>query len=141
MKFIKFLFSTIIIIGIVIFGVFYFGTSIASENVVDSVYTELENNGQIEELKRVVSTDPDVQKFIEEGANIDESNLPFTTKEQAVRALIPKFGLSEIQRIKEKAEKGMSADEQLALLVSIEEKLTPEEISALKLIIYKELHK
>lgn len=141
MKIIKFLLTTIVLIGCLGYGVYYFGTAYASEKVMDVVSTELDNNGQLEEVKEFVNNDPDIQKFIAEGATIDESNLPFTTKEEAVRKLVPKFGLSELQEIQTKAQQGMSANEQQALLAEIEQKLTPDEIAALKLVIYKELNK
>ena len=141
MKVIRFLLVTVILIGGIGYGVYYFGSAYASEKVMDAVYSEVESSGQLEEVKGFVAQDPEIKKLIEEGATVDESKLPFTTKEQAVRALIPKFGLSEIQQIQQKAQNGMTTSEQQELLSTIEEKLTAEEISALKFVIYKELNK
>ena len=123
MRFLKFLFASIIIIGGIGYGVYYFGTNIASEKVMDVVTTELENSGQLEDIKDVVNNDPELRKFIEDGANADESNLPFTTKEQATRALIQKVGISELQSIQSRAQNGMSNDEVQALLKELEGKL------------------
>lgn len=141
MKFIKFLLTTVIVIGCLGYGIYYFGTAYASEKVMDAVSTKLEDSGQLEEVNQFVNSDPEIQKFIAEGATVDESTLPFTTKEEALRTLVPKFGLSEIQRMQTQAQQGLSASEQQEMISTIEAKLTAEEISALKLVIYKELNK
>ncbi|MBE1554718.1 hypothetical protein [Sporosarcina limicola] len=141
MKLLKFLFVTVLILCGAGYGVFYFGTNIASEKIMDAVTVELENSGQLKEIKQMVKNDPELKRFIEEGSTIDQKNLPFTTKEQATRALIGKIGLSEIQDIQAKAQKGMSNDEIQELLKDIEGKLTEEEILALKVIAYKEFLK
>lgn len=141
MKVLRFLLVSVLIIGGIGYGVYYFGATYASEKVMDAVFNEIESSGQLEEVKEFVAKDPEIKKLIQEGATVDENKLPFTTKEQAVRALIPKFGLSEIQQMQQKAQNGMTASEQQALLATIEDKLTAEEISALKFVIYKELNK
>jgi len=132
---------TIIIVAGIGYGVYYFGTATASEKVMEAVTTELENSGQLEEVKQVVNSDPQLKQFMEEGANADESTLPFTTKEQATRILIQKVGISELQSIQSKAQQGMSNDDVQALVKELEGKLTEEEILALKVIAYKELNK
>jgi len=141
LKALKFLFVTIIIVAGIGYGVYYFGTATASEKVMEAVTTELENSGQLEEVKQVVNSDPQLKQFMEEGANADESTLPFTTKEQATRILIQKVGISELQSIQSKAQQGMSNDDVQALVKELEGKLTEEEILALKVIAYKELNK
>jgi len=141
MKALKFLFVTIIIVAGIGYGVYYYGTAIASEKVMEAVTTELESSGQLEDVKQAVNSDSQLKQFIEEGANADESTLPFTTKEQATRVLIQKVGISELQSIQSKAKQGMSNDDVQALVKELEGKLTDEEILALKVIAYKELNK
>jgi len=141
MKALKILFATIIIVAGIGYGVYYFGTSIASEKVMEAVTTELESSGQLEDVKQIVNSDPQLKQFMEEAANADESTLPFTTKEQATRVLIQKVGISELQSIQSKAKQGMSNDDVQALVKEFEGKLTDEEILALKVIAYKELNK
>lgn len=141
MKVLRFLLVSVLIIGGIGYGVYYFGSAYASEKVMDAVFNKVESSGQLEEVKEFVAKDSEIKKLIQEGATVDENKLPFTTKEQAVRTLIPKFGLSEIQQMQQQAQNGMTASEQQALLATIEEKLTAEEISALKFVIYKELNK
>lgn len=128
----------ILIIGLG-YGIYYFGTNIASEKVMDAISEELENSGQINEIKRIVNNDPELMGFIEDAVDVDESNLPFHTKEQAMRAIIGKVGIGELQTIQANFENGMSNDEKLVLLQELEGKLTEDEILALKVIAYKEL--
>ena len=141
MKFLKFLLTTVVIVGCIGYGIYYFGTNIASEHVMDAVSAELESSGQLEEIKQFINNDPELKQFVEEGANVDVSKLPFTTKEQATRALIKKIGIGELQNIQAKVQQGMSNNEIQKLLKEIEGKLTDEEIVALKVIAFKELNK
>ena len=141
MKLLKILFLIVLIIGGAGYGIYYVGTNIASEKIMNVVTTELENSGQINEIKQMVTNDPELKRFIEEGANVEKSNLPFTTKEQATRVLIKKIGFSELQDIQSNAKKGMTNEEIQKLLKDIEGKLTDEEILALKVIAYKEFLK
>ncbi len=121
------------------FAIFHFGTKFIADQVMDHVSAELENNGQLEEIKSAVQNDPQLMAFIEEGKNADSSKLPFKTKEQAVRALVKKFNVSEIQELQSKAQSGLTAAEQQSLLNDLQSKLTDEELLALKMIAYKEL--
>ena len=141
MKLLKILLLIVLIIGGAGYGIYYVGTNIASDKIMNVVTAELENSGQINEIKKIVADDPELMRFIEEGANIEESNLPFTTKEQATRVLIKRIGFSELQAIQSNAQKGMTNDEIQELLKDIEGKLTEEEILALKVIAYKEFLK
>lgn len=141
MKRLKILFIACLLLGGIGFGVYYFGTNIASDKVLAVITDQLESSGQIEELKKQIEKDPELTKFVEEGANVDESHLPFTTKEQATRALVSKFSVSEISDIQAKVEGGLTPEVQQELLRKVESKLTEEEILALKVIAYKELNR
>ncbi|MFB6466727.1 hypothetical protein ACE38V_07835 [Cytobacillus sp. Hz8] len=139
MKFLKYLFILIIVLGILGYGIYYFGTNIASEKVMSIVSTELEDSGQKEELKQTIEKDPELKAFIEDADNVDESKLPFTTKEEATRVLVKKLGISEIKDIQTKVQKGTISKKEV--YQEIKGKLTDDEIQALKLIAYKELYK
>lgn len=106
---------------------------------MEQVAVELNDSGQLESIKQEVNNDPQLKAFIEEGKNVDSSTLPFQTKEQAVRVLVKKFNVSELQELQSKAQSGLTAAEKQQLLNDIEGKLTPEEILALKVLAYKEL--
>ena len=138
MKLLKILILLLLIIGGVGYGVYYVGTNIASDKVMNVVTAELENSGQLNEIKKMVAEDPELMRIIEEGSNVENSDLPFTTKEQATRVLIKKIGFSELQVIQSNAQRGMSNEEVQELLMDLEGKFTEEEILALKVIAYKE---
>lgn len=140
MRFLKGLFILMLLIGGIGYGIYYFGTNKISENVADSIYGELENTGQLDEIKQIVNNDPQVQQFIAEG-NIGTSNLPYKTKEQATRAIIQKVGIGELQNMQAKYQNGISANEINEILSSLEGKFTAEEMLALKVIAYEELNK
>ncbi|WP_216667767.1 hypothetical protein [Sporosarcina jiandibaonis] len=140
MKFIKGLITLLLLIGGTAYGIYYFGTNKISENVADSVYNELENTGQLDEIRQVINNDPDIKQFIAEG-NVDTSNLPYQTKEQATRAIIQKVGIGELQNMQSKYQNGISSHDIDDILSSLEGKFTQEEILALKVIAYEELNK
>lgn len=140
-KIIKALLIIIIIFGAAGYGVFYFGTNIASEKIVDAVSTNFENNGQLDEVKEILNNDPDIQQYVEENAFSKENNLPFTTKEQATRVIIQKVGITKLQDIQSKVQNGITNNEVEELLQDIKGKLSEEELVALKVIAYKELNK
>lgn len=131
----------VIILGGIVYGVYYFGTNALSENVMDTVYDELENSGQLDEIKQFVNNDPDLKQFIAEGKDVDKSNLPYKTKEQATRAVIQKIGIGELQNMQAKYQNGISVNEINDLLNSLEGEFTSEEILALKVIAYEELNR
>ncbi|WP_042352563.1 hypothetical protein [Bacillus massiliigorillae] len=139
MKFIKVLAVIVIVLAGIGYGVYYFGTNMASEKVMDAVSKELENSGQIEAVKKEIEKDPDLKKMVKEGANVDESKLPFTTKEEATRVLVRKVGISKLNNIKEQVQNGTASKEEI--MNQVQDKLTDEEILALKVLAYKELNK
>ena len=139
LKFLKVLFGTVITIAVVAFLVYHFGTKFIADKVMEQVSVELSDSGQLENIKQEIKNDPQLLAFIEEGKNIDSSTLPFETKEQAVKVLIKKFNVSELQELQSKAQSGLTAAEQQQLLQDIENKLTDEELLALKVLAYKEL--
>lgn len=138
MKFIKFLVITIILLGAIGYAVYYFGTNIASEKIMETVTTELENSGEIEEIKKTIENDPELKTYLEEAKTAKPEELPFATKEEATRTLISKVGISELNDIRVKVQEGSMSKEEV--LENIEGKLTEEEILALKVIAYKELY-
>lgn len=139
MRFIKFLLIIVIFLGIIGYGVYHFGMKYASDKVVDTISTELEQSGQMDEIKNTIESDPQLKSFMEEAKTADNSKLPFTTKEEATKVLIQKVGISELNNIRVKVQDGSMTKEQV--IQEMEGKLTDEEIMALKVIVYKELYK
>lgn len=138
MKFLKFMLITVIILVGLGYGAYYFGTNIASDKLMEVLTTELENSGEIENIKKTIESDPELKAFLEDAASVDESTLPVTTKEEATRMLVKKVGISGLKDIQSKVEQGEITKEEL--LNEMEAKLTEEEITALKVIAYKELY-
>ncbi|MEH7386566.1 hypothetical protein V7147_14325 [Bacillus sp. JJ1521] len=138
MRFMRFALMTILVLAILGYGVYYFGTNMASEKLMDAVSSELENSGEMENIKQTIENDPELQVYLEEVESVDESTLPFTTKEEATRVLVKKVGLTGIQDIQSKFQQGQLTNEELIQV--IEGKLTEEELTALKVIAYKELY-
>lgn len=141
MRAIKILLSIAVILVVIGFGVYHFGTKFIADEVMGQVAAELESNGQMEAIRQEVQNDPELRAFIEEGKNVDSSKLPFQTKEEATRVLMKKFDLNELNQLQIQARQGMTAEEQQALLNKIESRLTDEEMLALKALAYKELFK
>ncbi|WP_096272611.1 hypothetical protein [Paucisalibacillus globulus] len=138
MKFIKWLLIIIILLGGLGYGVYHFGTKIASDKIMEALVTELENSGEMENIKRAIENDPELQAFINGAASVDESTLPFTTKEEATKVIVKKFGISGIKDLQSRVKEGQVSKEEI--LQEVAGKLTEEEITALKVIAYKELY-
>ncbi|MDF1508049.1 hypothetical protein PZE06_07615 [Robertmurraya sp. DFI.2.37] len=138
MKLIKYLLIPLVLLGIAGFAVYYVGTNIASEKLMDAVTTELENSGEIDNIKEMIEGDPELKSFIEEASTADANELPFTTKEEATRVLVNKVGLTNLNEIRVKVQDGSASKEEI--LQEVESKLSEEEILALKVIAYKELY-
>lgn len=139
MRFLKVLIVIVIVLVGIGYGVYYFGTNMASDKVMDTVSKELEKSGQIDAVKKEIEEDPDLQRIVNEGANVDDSKLPFNTKEEATRVLVKKVGISELNNIKNQVQNGTASKEEI--INKVQDKLTDEEILALKVIAYKELNK
>lgn len=141
LKAFKLLIGTVVILALIAFGVYHFGTKFIADEVMGQVAAELDASGELDNLKKEIEKNPELRKFIEEGKNADSSKLPFRTKEEATRVLLKKFDLAEINDIQIKLRQGMTATEQQELLEKIQGRLTEEEMLALKALAYKELFK
>jgi len=137
MKVLKILLVVFLILAGLGYGLYYFGTNVASDKIMEVVSAELESSGELDAIKELVANDSELQQFIEEGAMIDSSNLPFQSKEEAIRAIVKKLGVSELQNIASEVQAGTMSTEELMSIA--ESNLTEKEIQALKVIAYKEL--
>ncbi len=135
----KKLFVAILVLGAIGYGVYYFGTNVASEKLVDSASTELEDSGQINDVKAYIESDPELTAMVEEAESADESTLPFTTKGEATRVLIKKVGVTKLRDLQSDVQNGTASKEEVLQVLS--EKLTKEEMLALQVIAYKEIYK
>lgn len=138
MKVIKFIILAIILPCVIGYAIYYFGTDMASDKLVDAVTEELETSGQMNDLKGAIESDPELLSFVEEAKAADSSQLPFTTKEEATRVLIKKIGITELNEIRKTVQDGSASKAEI--LQDVQSKLTEEEIMALKVIAYKEIY-
>ncbi|HSO58115.1 MAG TPA: hypothetical protein VLQ66_07755, partial [Paenisporosarcina sp.] len=134
----KKLFVAILIFGAIGYGVYYFGTNAASEKLVDSASTELEESGQINDVKAYIESDPKLTEMVKEAESADESTLPFTSKGEATRVLIKKVGVTKLRDLQSDVQNGTASKEEVLQVLS--EKLTKEEMLALQVIAYKEIY-
>jgi hypothetical protein len=134
----KKLFVAILVLGAIGYGVYYFGTNVASEKLVDSASTELEDSGQINDVKAYIESDPQLTEMLKEAESADESTLPFTSKGEATRVLIKKVGVTKLRDLQSDVQNGTASKEEVLQVLS--EKLTKEEMLALQVIAYKEIY-
>ena len=134
----KKLFFAILVLGAIGYGVYYYGTNVASEELVDSASTELEDSGQINDVKAYIESDPELTEMVKEAELADESTLPFTSKGEATRVLIKKVGMTELRELQSDVQNGTASKAEV--LQVLNEKLTKEEMLALQVIAYKEIY-
>ncbi|MFD1862521.1 hypothetical protein ACTL32_12240 [Planococcus sp. FY231025] len=139
MKFLKYIIVLLVIIAAGAIAIYYAGTNIASEKVVEDATAELEATGQMDSIKTYVENDPELKGYIEEAKSADESQLPFQTKGEATRVLIQKVGIGELQSLQQGVQNGTISQQEA--IAKLEGELSEEEMLALKVIAYKELYK
>lgn len=140
MKFIKFLFIMGVIFVGIIFAGYYFGKDYVSNKVAETVQAEI-NEENKHKVRAIIERHPEIKAYIEEGKHVDESQLPFTSTEEAVETVITKIGMNELKKIHDMYyQDGLTPQDVFELVQDLERKLSDEEILALKAIAYKELY-
>ena len=137
----KFLIGTIITLLILAglgYGLYVFGTNTASEKIVDDYTANLEDSGQMNDVRTMIESDPELLAMMEEAKAADPSTLPFTTKGEATRVLVNKLGVSKLKNLQAKAKSGEASKEEI--LQVLQENLTEEEMLALQKIAYEEIY-
>ncbi len=128
-------------VGAIGYSLYNFGTKIVADKVINRVGEELENNKELELVKQSIISDPELRRFVQEGENINEDSLPFKTKEEAIKVIVSKLSLDEVQEIRSTVQDGVTAQEQQELLMKAERMLSLDELNALKVVFYKEISK
>ncbi len=130
----KWIIATLLIVGVVGYFGYQFAISKASDMMIDQVANQVMSDE--DELEKLIN-DPDIQKLINSVDVDTEKELPFETKEDALKVVLSEFSMSEVTDVASKAQSGeLNAIEVQEML---EERLTEEEIEALKIIAIKEL--
>lgn len=128
----------LVLLGAGGYAAWHFGTNIASEKIIEKVESTLDDEN-LKEINTYIKNDSKLQEIVSETATTNPDTLPFQTKEEATRVLIKKVGVNRLLDIQAQAQNG--AINKDAILAEIEGKLSEDEISALKYVIYKELNK
>jgi hypothetical protein len=128
-----------IVIGLIVFGVgaYYFFMDYAADKVMDQVSTTLVANE--EEVNKLLE-DPEIKKYLEDGEEAPE-NLPFTTKEEAIKIVSKKYSVNEMVEMRDKVREGLTSKEKEEIYNDLQSKLTEEELQALKVVALKEMKK
>lgn len=140
MRFIKGLLITALILGILGYAGYYFVNKFVEDKAVEYVEKDLVENNDVAMAREYVDRSPALKSYIAEGAEANLEELPVQTREEATRMVMQKLSFQEMQQIQSKAANGMTEEEVLELMETFEEKLTAEELLALKAIVYKELY-
>lgn len=137
-KFLTIITIILVLLGAAGYALWHFGTNIASEKIIEKVESTLDDEN-LAEVKTYIENDPKVQEIVSEAATTNPDTLPFQTKEEAIRVLITKVGVNRLLDIQEQAQNGSISEDEI--LSEMEGKLSEDEISALKYVLYKELSK
>ncbi|WP_404429433.1 hypothetical protein [Sutcliffiella horikoshii] len=140
MKFLKGLFITALILGVLGYAGYYFVNKFIEDQAVEYVEKDLVENNDVAMAREYVDRSPALKSYIAEGAEANLEELPVQTREEATRMVMQKLSFQEMQQIQSQAKNGMTEQEVLELMETFEEKLTDEELLALKAIVYRELY-
>lgn len=136
----KFLIKTVIVIAILCIGLYFVGKHLLFDKAADTFIEELENNGQLDQVRNYIDGIPELKRMLESSANADVSTLPFTTREAAIETVVKRVGVTELYSLKGRYEAGMSPIEQFQVIQELEGKLSADEMEALKYVLYHELY-
>ncbi|MEB1808829.1 MAG: hypothetical protein LPK26_16320 [Bacillaceae bacterium] len=131
----KWIVITLVIIGSLGYWGYNFFISKASEVLVEQITNDILNDE--EEYNKLIN-DPHIQNLIKEIDKEEASNnLPFETKEDAMKTILREFSTNEINEVKDQALRGNVNT--LDVLNKLQERLSPEEVAAIQVILAKEL--
>lgn len=130
----------VLFIGLFGFGGYMAALEIASEQVVKQI-----SNAISEDDLELLIKDPTIQALLNDPnslkKNLDSTELPFKTKEEAIKRLKEKFSFKEIKTVLGKFKGGLSVHEQNELYTLVTSRLTDAEFTALQIIAIKEMRK
>jgi hypothetical protein len=138
----KFILWTMSLCAVLFLGVLAYLASM--DMISDKVMTEVA--GSITEYDiKVLSNDPAVKDLIESHSvstvNLEETSMPITTKEEAVNKISQDFSVKEIRQVASKVKGGLTPEEKSEIYSLLTDRLTEEELTALKIIAIKEMKK
>ncbi len=107
--------------------------------MIDHVVSDFLN----EEMVEQILSDPKVEELVTSISQnrVNESTLPFSTKEEGVKVILSKFSIAEMTELATQVQGGLSSSKQKEIIATLEERLTPEELDALMYIGIAELQR
>lgn len=114
--------------------------------ILNKVMTEVASSITNDDLE-MLAADPNVEALLGSSpedltaVNLEKTSLPIKTKEEAVKKISESFSLKEIQQSVSKVKGGLTAEEQNELYSLLTERLSEEELTALKIIAVQETNK
>ncbi|MEH6989928.1 hypothetical protein V7021_19065 [Cytobacillus firmus] len=116
----------------------------ASMNLISNkVMTEVAGSISEDDLE-MLANDPNVEALLGNSmddlkpADFQKTSLPIKTKEEAVKKISESFSIDEIKQSVSKVKGGLTAEEQNELYSLLTERLSDEELTALKIIAVQE---
>lgn len=140
MKIIKGIFITAIVVGGLGFAGYYLINKFIEDQAVEYVENDMVNNNDLAVAREYVDNSPALKNYIAEGSQANLEGLPIQTREEATRMIMSKLSFQEMQQIQSKVSNGMTEQEAMEMIQTFEDKLTDEELLALKAIVYRELY-
>ncbi len=112
--------------------------------ISNKVMTEVAGSITENDLE-MLANDPNVEALLGssqddlKAIDFEETSLPIKTKEEAVKKISESFSMKEIQQSVSKLKGGLTAEEQNEIYSLLTERLSEEELTALKLIAIQEV--
>lgn len=112
-------------------------------SISNKVMTEVAGSITVDDLEMLAS-DPNVEALLGsseddlKAVDLQKTSLPIKTKEEAVKKISESFSIDEIQKSVSKVKGGLTAAEKNELYSLLTERLSEEELTALKIIAVQE---
>lgn len=112
-------------------------------SISNKVMTEVAGSITVDDLEMLAS-DPNVEALLGSSEDdlialdLQKTSLPIKTKEEAVKKISESFSIDEIQKSASKVKGGLTAAEKNELYSLLTERLSEEELTALKIIAVQE---
>ncbi|WP_113883890.1 MULTISPECIES: hypothetical protein [Cytobacillus] len=114
--------------------------------ISNKVMTEVAGSITDDDLE-MLAADPNVEALLGSSpedlttVNLEKTSLPIKTKDEAVKKISESFSMKEIQQSVSKVKGGLTSEEQNELYSLLTERLSEEELTALKIIAIQEVKK
>ena len=114
---------------------------VETDPVARQFLEDQEKNTETNSIDNRKNSDTNINEKSNETASLNKANteLPIQTKDEAVKVVIDRVGITQLNSMVKRFKEGTASKQDLIQEVSIQ--FTEEELMALKIIAYKELYK